>query len=204
MKKLLSTAVLLSLCNSANAVSLLSSVTEDRYGMFTYSYIVDNRDGTTPINDVAILVGPGFEPVPALNVIAPTGWSEFQSVSGGIANPPYSEIGAFYEFYTPIDNAMALSGNYPDAILPGTISGAFSFASWTQPGIITSATGSINNYFMFSALDHSFPGDGIVGFGTILAPDLPNATPLPAALPLFASGLGGMALMWWRKRKTKK
>ena len=32
--------------------------------------------------------------------------------------------------------------------------------------------------------------------------DPPSQAPLPAALPLFASGLGGMALFsWWRKRK---
>jgi hypothetical protein len=30
-----------------------------------------------------------------------------------------------------------------------------------------------------------------------------SATPLPAALPLFASGLGAMGLLgWWRKRKA--
>jgi hypothetical protein len=31
-----------------------------------------------------------------------------------------------------------------------------------------------------------------------------SATPLPAALPLFATGLGAMGLIgWWRKRKTR-
>lgn len=32
-----------------------------------------------------------------------------------------------------------------------------------------------------------------------------GATPLPAALPLFASGLGGMGVFgWWKKRKDKR
>jgi len=32
-----------------------------------------------------------------------------------------------------------------------------------------------------------------------------SAAPLPAALPLFATGLGGMGLLgWWRKRKDKR
>lgn len=45
-------------------------------------------------------------------------------------------------------------------------------------------------------------------FGTIsaqLEATQVSATPLPAALPLFVSGLGGMGLLgWWRKRKDKR
>ncbi len=49
-------------------------------------------------------------------------------------------------------------------------------------------------------------GTGFVGTTLDLTP--PGgpgvATPLPAALPLFASGLGGMGLFgWWRKRKAR-
>ena len=37
-----------------------------------------------------------------------------------------------------------------------------------------------------------------------LAPDNVSAAPLPAALPLFATGLGAMGLLgWWRKRKAQ-
>lgn len=31
-----------------------------------------------------------------------------------------------------------------------------------------------------------------------------NATPLPAALPLFASGIGGLGLLGWRRRKKAR
>ena len=47
---------------------------------------------------------------------------------------------------------------------------------------------------------------GSVGFaGTIASVGKSVAqTPLPAALPLFASGLGGLGLFsWWRKRKAR-
>jgi hypothetical protein len=30
-----------------------------------------------------------------------------------------------------------------------------------------------------------------------------NTTPLPAALPLFASGLGGLGYLSWRRRKRR-
>jgi hypothetical protein len=29
----------------------------------------------------------------------------------------------------------------------------------------------------------------------------PTATPLPAALPLFATGLGGLGLLGWRRKR---
>jgi hypothetical protein len=38
-----------------------------------------------------------------------------------------------------------------------------------------------------------------VAFGAAPAP--PSATPLPAALPLFATGLGAMGLLGWRRKR---
>ena len=35
----------------------------------------------------------------------------------------------------------------------------------------------------------------------LVAPDLASATPLPAALPLFATGVGGIGLLRWRRKK---
>jgi hypothetical protein len=37
--------------------------------------------------------------------------------------------------------------------------------------------------------------------GTITAGDPPSATPLPAALPLFATGLGALGLLGWRRKR---
>lgn len=46
-------------------------------------------------------------------------------------------------------------------------------------------------------------GTPSTGFLTARVTDPPSPAPLPAALPLFASGLGVMGLFgWWRKRKT--
>ncbi len=47
------------------------------------------------------------------------------------------------------------------------------------------------------------PGGTMAGLLTARVTDPPSAAPLPAAFPLFASGLGAMGLFsWWRKRKS--
>ena len=47
------------------------------------------------------------------------------------------------------------------------------------------------------------PGGTQTAVLTARVTDPPAATPLPAAFPLFASGLGGIGLLaWWRKRKS--
>ena len=37
--------------------------------------------------------------------------------------------------------------------------------------------------------------------GTIFPDAADTATPLPAALPLFATGLGGLGLLGWRRKR---
>jgi hypothetical protein len=48
-----------------------------------------------------------------------------------------------------------------------------------------------NNAFTVSAMDVTFTDQG----------DVASATPLPAALPLFATGLGAMGLLGWRRKR---
>ena len=38
-------------------------------------------------------------------------------------------------------------------------------------------------------------------FANLTAYDPPTVTPLPAALPLFATGLGALGLLGWRRKK---
>jgi len=38
----------------------------------------------------------------------------------------------------------------------------------------------------------------------LVAPDQTSATPLPGALPLFASGLGALGLLGWRRKRIQK
>jgi len=69
-------------------------------------------------------------------------------------------------------------------------------------GSFTTGAGQTSLTVLFSA---SASGSGTVGlslddfFFTAEASNI--ATPLPAALPLFASGIGGLGLLGWRKKK---
>jgi hypothetical protein len=63
---------------------------------------------------------------------------------------------------------------------------------------------SINsfNYCLSSNFDYAttaFPPSG----GGSWATSSPNTVPLPAALPLFASGLGALGLIGWRRKRKK-
>src|SRR5262245_9922474 len=59
-------------------------------------------------------------------------------------------------------------------------------------------TANIGGYFFSADVQGPLGGTGNIASNGL------TQTPLPAALPLFASGLGGMGLFgWWRKRKTK-
>ena len=67
-------------------------------------------------------------------------------------------------------------------------------------------------YYMDQLNDiwYAYNSDGnlVSSFGAVSPPDISNttislvsATPLPAALPLFAGGLGAMGLLGWRRKR---
>jgi hypothetical protein len=76
------------------------------------------------------------------------------------------------------------------AIPPGTDSAAFSFTP-DASGVATFGIGIIASTSLTNA---NFIGD----IGTV------TVTPLPAALPLFATGLGGLGLLGWRRKRKAR
>jgi hypothetical protein len=60
---------------------------------------------------------------------------------------------------------------------------------------LTSNSLALYPYYFFTASK----GDVLLGSFTLVDPT--TATPIPAALPLFATGLGGLGLLGWRRKR---
>jgi MSHA biogenesis protein MshQ len=77
--------------------------------------------------------------------------------------------------------------------------------TWGQrPGIDSSAQFIWSNALLADP-NGACGGDQIHGctvdFSTPITPTTPSAVPLPAALPLFATGLAGLGLLGWRRKR---
>jgi len=84
-------------------------------------------------------------------------------------------------------NALLTSAS-PDPIVGGGGGPSFECLSWTCPGPATDQVGANTRYFTS-------------GFATTISTSLSSETPLPAALPLFATGLGALGLLGWRRKR---
>jgi hypothetical protein len=191
LRSALAVSVLI-LTTSAQAEALLSGTVQydQTTGLYTYDYTVENYTSST-IWNVDVLVGNaalgtylGEQPIPP-GYSTPTGWTMYGAFSGSIASPPYNEHGGFYEWY-----------GATSAIQPETSSFGFSVTTTFAPTL----DDGLNDYFLYGSL-------GVVGFGNVVVPDGANwvpfptaTTPLPAALPLFASGLGIFGFIARRKK----
>jgi hypothetical protein len=104
------------------------------------------------------------------------------NVPGGcsICNPPYPPAGSVTGTDASIDTAVVL---------------VFQNALSTSPDPITAV-------WFFNSLAGNLLLVSTSASGTA-TPATPPATPLPAALPLFVTGLGALGLLFWRgKRKN--
>ena len=70
---------------------------------------------------------------------------------------------------------------------------------WSTPGVI--ASGALWIWPSDSSSSGTSCGDCTVDLQTVITYTGVSATPLPAALPLFASGLGAMGLLGWRRKR---
>ena len=102
--------------------------------------------------------------------------------------PPYQTINASFNFI-----------NAPFAIESGGPSAEYSGTSITQSGNIVyglEGNGTIQFNGTYTSISWTNPvSEYWYGF-TVGTP-----TPLPAALPLFATGLGAMGLLGWRRKR---
>jgi hypothetical protein len=104
---------------------------------------------------------------------------------------------------TPFDAVTTASG-VPDnafTVTSGLITSylfeSYSFFNWTLCMGPCSPTAFLQN----DAINSDFSGFFVGTNDPVTFTPVTNTTPLPAALPLFASGLGALGLLGWRRKR---
>jgi hypothetical protein len=114
-----------------------------------------------------------------------------------------------------VNNILNINGGGPSVLTVSGISGVHLNAGGNYY-LQASASGDTDGGWYVNSIPLSGtllilrsdePGTTILQDGTLAAFDIigditaASATPLPAALPLFASGLGGLGFLGWRRKK---
>jgi hypothetical protein len=139
--------------------------------------------------------GPTDDPAQSLVVGIITGLQDNQANQNALSvqvtrNPAGFGLGEYVG--SPFENFFSVSA--------GAITSAafLSFGSLNTSPAVTCCTLSIDTFF---GPGLSNGDEGVATNGTNLAFTGVAETPLPAALPLFATGLGGLGLLGWRRKK---
>jgi hypothetical protein len=156
---------------------------------------------------VTFTAAPGFMFVDGssvdLNIVSGGSFTAFESPSGGSAtsstiNKATSQVASFGSFNLTDD---LTGGNLTAQTISLALFGAGT--TWLTSFLIPNENGLDIAAHMAQCSDNpctSLDGDtnlsGLVGFVTTT-----SQTPLPAALPLFATGLGGLGLLGWRRKR---
>jgi hypothetical protein len=169
--------------------------------LLTYSY----AGGTNSAG--ALIPSGGFDPILAL--FDSSGLLINQNDDGGSANVPADPVtGAFFDTFLA---AALAAGNYTVAVMQynnfangptladGFVRDGAGNAFFTGP-----AYGCSNGQFCDVTGANRTNAWAFDILGVESASEV-SPVPVPAALPLFAGGLGGLGLMgWWRRRSGKK
>jgi hypothetical protein len=107
--------------------------------------------------------------------------------STGFTNSPASFSFADFELIYEADLVI----NLGSALTPSNLA---------SPNTFSIASGSEGVFFIACPEPTFFCGSRTITSGSL--DETPATTPLPAALPLFAGGLGALGLLGWRRKKT--
>jgi hypothetical protein len=112
------------------------------------------------------------------------------NVTGTINGAPITE--AIYFFANPPADPLATPGGLSDETGHWNTTGAQYYS-----GLESSPTFLLGVYTQ----QYDYATDGNYATITISAINDASATPLPAALPLFATGIGALGLLGWRRKR---
>jgi hypothetical protein len=110
----------------------------------------------------------------------------------------------------PIDVPLPVAADDKFSVSDGVLSGVFFVvaASFLSPPLTLPTFSLLLNpngeVVVLSSYAYGIGGNFVEAYqlSTFPAPS-PSATPLPAALPLFAAGLGAMGLLGWRRKRKQ-
>ena len=194
-----------------DATGLFGSAQSNLGGLaYTAVYTFNPELGTTSNSptDNSAFGGTGFGvPSPSLNaVLTINGHSAF--FSGGFAGEfsgtntgIFSQISEFVRDLSTVggltDNELIHSISNQTATLPASLTLPFMH-------VVTSDDFVAGSNFVIRVIDQN--NNLVAGANGLLAPSMVSVevvseTPLPTALPLFVSGLGGLGLLGWRRKK---
>ncbi len=154
------------------------------------------------------------------NVLTSGGESRIYGLPGTLNLTPYSVSAYNGSFLSPtqlvLDSTNGIAFGFQDVLAPpqspsDPITAIFQLSDSALTSIALNADFSVsiaadNALFgVFMPMTNSGSFSGYAYIGTLLSPVTFSAnvaaTPLPAALPLFATGLGAMGLLGWRRKR---
>jgi hypothetical protein len=131
-----------------------------------------------------------LNPTIAGNCCSPFGgWAGFAANN---ADYQLIEDAGILSLYSGNDNGRALIGPVSFNLASSVLTFAIAFSQLTEPNGFV--------YELEHYLSGSFDGVVLVGSSNGLPATVPSV-PLPAALPLFATGLGVLGLLGWRRKR---
>lgn len=193
--------VVMSLASAAGAVTLSTGV--GSLGSAEPNWTLTSSPGSTSLTIVS-----SAQDYPGAWVAAPAGSNWITPYAGGGTTATGEAPAGAYEysltFANPLgsvaiqwssdnDATFSLNGN------PVSSTGSTGYGSLVS-FLIPAALFQGSN--VFEVVVQNDPFDGPNPTGLLVSADV-SGVPLPAALPLFASGIGALGLLGWRRKKRK-